>query len=162
MNERSERMDVASDALLDFFRKLLGLRMCIGNRWKCDNGHEWATSHCDAGWFDMPTTCPECGQTATAHRGEWQTIEQWSNAGAVPRRGSDVGSDPLFDKCVERKRIKDGTLEIHCKRGNWCVSGRDHGRVEADARHYWYQYKQDGEYDSLLSNSVNHTNSPPA
>ena len=62
------------------FRRLLGLRLCIGNRWKCDNGHEWVTAHCDAAWFAMPTTCPECGQTATAHRGEWQTLEQWSNA----------------------------------------------------------------------------------
>jgi len=69
---------VRSDALLDLFRRLLGLRLCIGNRWKCDNGHEWVTAHCDAAWFAM-TTCPECGQTATAHRGEWQTIEQWSN-----------------------------------------------------------------------------------
>lgn len=66
-------------SLLDLFRRLLGLRLCIGNRWKCDNGHEWVTAHCDTTWFCMPTTCQECGQTATAHRGEWQTLEQWSN-----------------------------------------------------------------------------------
>ena len=69
-----------AEPLLDLFWRLLKLRLCIGNRWQCDNGHEWVTAHCDAGWFDMPTTCPECGQTATAHRGKWQTLEQWSDA----------------------------------------------------------------------------------
>ena len=87
MNEQSERVEVASDTLLNLFRRLLGLRLCIGNRWKCDNGHEWVTAHCDATWF-WPTTCPECGQTATAHRGEWQTLREWSSdkAHSCPKR----------------------------------------------------------------------------
>lgn len=75
----SERMKVASDELLGLARLIRELRMCVGNRWKCDNGHEWVTEHCDTTWFCMPTTCPECGQTATAHRGEWQTFKDGSN-----------------------------------------------------------------------------------
>ena len=66
---------VQSGDLLELLRGVLRLRLCIGNRWKCDNGHEWVTAHCDATWFAMPTICPECGQTATALRGEWQTIQ---------------------------------------------------------------------------------------
>lgn len=78
---------VQSGDLLELFRKLCGLRLCIGNRWKCDNGHEWVTTHCDAAWFAMPTTCPECGKTATAHRGEWATLnDRFSNAAHDGRR----------------------------------------------------------------------------
>jgi predicted amidophosphoribosyltransferase len=77
---------VRSDALLDLFKRLLGFRLCVGTRWKCDNAHEWVSAHCDSAWFQMPTTCPECGRTATAHRGEWMTFNQWSNASlSLPR-----------------------------------------------------------------------------
>jgi hypothetical protein len=61
------------------FSIIMKLPLCVGNRWKCANGHEWVTAHCDTAWFTMPTTCPECGQIATSHRGEWRTIEDYFN-----------------------------------------------------------------------------------
>lgn len=65
---------IDSGALLD---ALIGdMRVCIGTRWKCDNGHEWVSAHGDKIWFQMPTTCRECGQQATAHRGEWKTFRE--------------------------------------------------------------------------------------
>ena len=76
------------------------------------------------------------------------------NLGWFPEKPqAEVSPTSLFNRCVEQKLMKDGTLEIHCKRGNWCVIGIDHDRVKTEALHYWYQYKQDGEYDSLLSNA---------
>jgi len=51
-----------------------------------------------------------------------------------------------FESCVERKLMKDGTLEIHCTLGLWAVSGRDRHQVEREARHYWMQYLTGGEY----------------
>ena len=63
---------IDSGALLD---ALIGdMRVCIGTRWKCENGHEWVSMHGDRIWFQMPTTCKECGQQATAHRGEWKAF----------------------------------------------------------------------------------------
>lgn len=59
----------------------------------------------------------------------------------------------MFDRCVETKLLKDGTVEIHCKRGLWSVSSRDRQQAEREARHYWTRYYVDGEYDSLLSNT---------
>jgi len=53
---------------------IAGFKLCVGTRWKCGKGHEWVSAHCDCGWFMVPTTCPECGETATAHRGEWRTL----------------------------------------------------------------------------------------
>lgn len=72
-----------------------------------------------------------------------------SNPQTGPRNG--VVSGDLFDLCVERKLMKDGSLEIHCKRGNFSVVGRecDKARVEQEARHYWVQYFADGEYASM-------------
>ncbi len=53
--------------------KLASFRMCIANRWKCEKGHEWVTAHGGV-WLQMPTTCPECGRQAVAHKGEWETM----------------------------------------------------------------------------------------
>ena len=64
-----------------------------------------------------------------------------------------LNSSDLFDKCAETKLMKDGSVQIHCKRGNWSVSGHDRKQVEREARHYWVQYLSDGEYNSILSNA---------
>jgi hypothetical protein len=60
-------------SLLGVFQTIAAAPVCVGNRWKCDNGHEWDSAHGGA-WLQMPTTCPECGQAATAHMGRWQTL----------------------------------------------------------------------------------------
>lgn len=57
----------------------------------------------------------------------------------------------FFYKCTETKLMKDGRIEIHCKRGLWCVSGTDRQAVEQEAMHYFRQYFVDGEYESLLA-----------
>ena len=59
-------------------------------------------------------------------------------------------TDP-FEICVERKHMKDGSLEIHCKLGLWAASGADHFAVEREAVHYWFQYYTDGEYNKLFA-----------
>ena len=58
-----------------------------------------------------------------------------------------------FDRCAETKLLKDGTVEIHCKRGLWSVSGRHWRQVRREAIRYWRQYKDAGEYDDLLANT---------
>jgi hypothetical protein len=55
-----------------------------------------------------------------------------------------------FEKCVERKLMKDGSTEIHCKMGLWGVSGQDKEAIEKEARNYWIQYFSDGEYEDIL------------
>jgi len=67
-----------STSLLDLIQRLLDMRLCIGTRCKCDDGHEWVSAHGDCIWFQMPT-CPTCHKPATAQRGEWQTLREWSN-----------------------------------------------------------------------------------
>ena len=54
-----------------------------------------------------------------------------------------------FEKCVERKLMKDGSIEIHCTRGLWAVFSMDHYKAEMEAQHYWSQYDSDGEYLNL-------------
>lgn len=56
-----------------------------------------------------------------------------------------------FEKCIVRRTRDHGLLEIDCKLGLWSVSGADAERVENEARHYWIQYFQDGEYAALLN-----------
>lgn len=56
-----------------------------------------------------------------------------------------------FESCIVRKTHKDGSLEISCKLGLWSGSGRDHAAVEREAKHYWIQYYEDGEYTKLLA-----------
>lgn len=55
-----------------------------------------------------------------------------------------------FERCIERKLMKDGRTEIHCKLGLWSVSTPDAKTAECEARHYWQQYYTDGEYADLL------------
>ena len=70
-NARVEQIPCIS--LLDVFRTIASAPVCVGNRWKCDNGHEWDTAHGDV-WLQMPITCPECGHPGVAHMGRWQTL----------------------------------------------------------------------------------------
>ncbi len=78
------------------------------------------------------------------------------NLGVVHRtqlKGAEImesSLEAMFHKCTEIKLLKDGTVEIRCKQGLWVVCGSDREQVERDARHYWQQYFDDGEYDSLL------------
>jgi len=65
-----------------------------------------------------------------------------------------TAADALFDKCVEVKLLKDGTVEIHCKLGLWSVSGLDREVVRADAMRYWVQYYHAGEYDEMLTKTA--------
>lgn len=57
--------------------------------------------------------------------------------------------EEFFERCVTRK-VKAGELTTSCKLGLWAVSGQHHTKVEREARHYWIQYFNDGEYNSLL------------
>lgn len=65
---------------------------------------------------------------------------------------SPVRSEPLFDRCVEVKLLKDGTVEVRCRLGLWSVSSKDRDMAMREALHYWRQYRADGEYGDLLSN----------
>jgi hypothetical protein len=63
-------------------------------------------------------------------------------------------SPAIFSRCIDRRITKDGHLEIKCKLGLWCVSGRDHEFVHKQARWYWLQYFDDGEYRQLLARNT--------
>jgi hypothetical protein len=79
-------------SLLDVFQIIAGARICVGNRWKCDNGHEWLSCHGGV-WLAMPTTCPACGQPATAHMGLWQTLNDSVKFGNDTPNASPIASD---------------------------------------------------------------------
>ena len=69
----------------------------------------------------------------------------------------------LFAMCSEVKQMKDGTIEIHCKRGLWSVCGRNPHDVEFEAYHYWKQYFHDGEYKDIVANAeIGHGGTPLA
>lgn len=62
----------------------------------------------------------------------------------------------LFAKCTRRSR---SGLSIECRLGLWSVSmgnptEANRSAVESAARHYWFQYYQDGEYAALLANAA--------
>lgn len=54
-----------------------------------------------------------------------------------------------FCKCVDEK-LEDGVTTIECKMGLWSASSIDEKFVFIEAFHYWKQYKEDGEYSSIL------------
>lgn len=58
-----------------------------------------------------------------------------------------------FDLCTETVLLKDGTMLIGCKRGNWRVEGMNHEEVKREAANYFRQYLADGEYDDILKRS---------
>lgn len=51
-----------------------------------------------------------------------------------------------FQKNTERKLMKNGRVEIHCKKGLWGVDAPDSDAADAEALHYFRQYYEDGEY----------------
>ena len=51
----------------------------------------------------------------------------------------------LYEKWVEIKSVKNG-VEIKCKKGNWSVIAPTKHAAQIEARHYFMQYLQDGEY----------------
>ena len=57
----------------------------------------------------------------------------------------------LFDRCVVRTC---GGRSIRCCLGLWGVSAGDKATAEREARHYWIQYFEDGEYQKHLSNGT--------
>ena len=59
-----------------------------------------------------------------------------------------------FDRCVKWECESDGTVSCVCKVGLWSVYGKDREWVEREARHYWIQYFEDGEYNELLGVSA--------
>ena len=62
-----------------------------------------------------------------------------------------VASTDLFGKCVIIKPLEDGAVSIRCKLGLWYICGPVESSMR-EARNYWIQYFQDGEYADLLSN----------
>jgi len=59
--------------------------------------------------------------------------------------------DSLFYRCVNKRRVEQN-VQIGCRLGLWYVESPNETVAELIARHYWIQYWQDGEYESLLSN----------
>lgn len=53
-----------------------------------------------------------------------------------------------FKQNTRRRTQKNGNLIIRCKRGLWSCEGPDHDEVERQARHYFLQYYQDGDYET--------------
>ena len=56
----------------------------------------------------------------------------------------------IFERCIDRKILDDGALQINCKLGLWGVTSKNHTYAEKEAFHYWIQYYQDGEYVVVL------------
>lgn len=56
--------------------------------------------------------------------------------------------EAMFEKCIKRRNSKSGR-SIRCRFGLWRVSGPDPELVEAEAKRYWVQYFEDGEYASV-------------
>ena len=62
-----------------------------------------------------------------------------------------------FFACTERKiNPRNGWMTIECRYGLWSVEGKDHNAVFSEALAYFRQYKEDGEYSSIIGGpSVN-------
>lgn len=54
-----------------------------------------------------------------------------------------------FAKCTTSE-LKDGMFHIDCKLGLWSVSADTLDEAYREAQHYFNQYKQDGEYSSII------------
>lgn len=54
-----------------------------------------------------------------------------------------------FARCVIIKNMPDG-YKISCKLGLWSVEAPTRNRAESEARHYFRQYRDDGEYYSII------------
>jgi len=55
----------------------------------------------------------------------------------------------LFERSIERKLMKNGRFEIHCKLGLWGVDAPTKELAEKEALHYWMQYHADGDYEFI-------------
>ena len=55
--------------------------------------------------------------------------------------------EELFSLHTETKLMRNGRVEIHCKRGFWGVSAASEDEAMREAKHYFVQYFEDGEYD---------------
>lgn len=55
--------------------------------------------------------------------------------------------DQIFSRYTETKLMKDGRVEIHCKRGFWGVSAASEDEAIREAKRYFIQYFEDGEYE---------------
>lgn len=54
-----------------------------------------------------------------------------------------------FEECTNT--VFDGDMwDIECKLGLWGVSGKDKVQVKDEALHYFWQYKEDGEYYRII------------
>lgn len=56
-----------------------------------------------------------------------------------------------FQRCINVTNHRDDRSTIRCKLGLWSVSGPYMDALR-EAKGYWSQYAEDGEYASLLSN----------
>lgn len=54
-----------------------------------------------------------------------------------------------FIKCTNIS-FNEGVWEVECKLGLWSVSGSDRDTVCREGKHYFEQYKEDGEYYEIL------------
>lgn len=66
-----------------------------------------------------------------------------------------------FDECVNIK-LNTKTVTIDCKLGLWGVEGdiAEIKRIMNEALNYWQQYKDDGEYSSIISANHDKLTSP--
>lgn len=55
--------------------------------------------------------------------------------------------EDLFSLHTETKLMRNGRVEIHCKRGFWGVSAASMEEAIREAKRYFIQYFEDGEYD---------------
>jgi hypothetical protein len=56
-----------------------------------------------------------------------------------------------FTYCVTSTQELDGRVEVACKKGLWAVSAPDAETALAEARHYYTQYANDGEYKDIIA-----------
>ena len=67
------------------------------------------------------------------------------NGKGVSEMTSEI--DDCFMKNTETKMMKNGRVEIHCKLGFWGVDAPTYAEAMREAKHYFIQYYEDGEYD---------------
>ena len=61
--------------------------------------------------------------------------------------------DRDFERCTIYKR-HGRRVSVRCRLGLWMVDGTDATAVIREAKHYFRQYREDGEYDDILSGKV--------
>ncbi|MCP4987543.1 MAG: hypothetical protein GY928_16250 [Colwellia sp.] len=61
-----------------------------------------------------------------------------------------MGELKNFNKCVTKRKRKNGRYSINCKLGLWGVSADNKDAATIEALRYFLQYKGDGEYSSII------------